>query len=376
MHQSKLWYHSIEEGILQLLHKLNRPETNFEFNPVLLGNTKSGNKIKLGPSIYALKILKILNNKEFLNNNTILEWGDFINSFQKQNSKFPKNSFIDEDYLTDISKFNLQNDFKNLIKKIILSFNEKVPFEENEKKIVKSVKAETKQAISILHEFNIKNKYLYIDFPRQDSSINNYLDSYNWQYPWNSGAQFAGQCLFISTQLSEDERLQCKKVLSSYIKNKVNKETGFYYEGSLPQSAQLVNGAMKVLTGLQWIDEEIHYPKKIIDYSLNYVPNKEGCDLIDVVHVLSMCGKQSGYKKNQIIKYFDNILNMVREHYQPKTGGFSYFINKSQTHYYGLKISDGRDTSDLHGTLLCLWAISIILDFKEDSSQSWNILKP
>ena len=33
-------------------------------------------------------------------------------------------------------------------------------------------------------------------------------------------------------------------------------------------SRQVINGAMKVITGLDWLGHEIHYPKKLIDYCL------------------------------------------------------------------------------------------------------------
>jgi len=376
MHKSNLWYSSLEEEVISLLYKLKRQDSSFQFNPVLSGNSIAGKKIKLGPSIYASKILKILNSNEFINGDSIHDWSNFINSFQKQKSNFPDNSFIDEGYLSEIIKLNFNNNFKNLIKKIILSVNKSVSFDTNEQKIINSVKAESKQAISTLFEFNMKNRYLYTDFPKKDSTTTDYLDSYNWGFPWNSGAQFAGQCLFTSTQLSEEEKLKNIQTLSRYIKTKLDEKTGFYFTGTTPSSLQLVNGAMKVLTGLQWIGEEIHHPEKIIDFCLNYTPNGDGCDLVDVIYVLSVCGKQSEYKKDEIIKYFDKMVYLIRNHHHPEVGGFSYYINKSQTHYYGLKISEGKNTPDLHGTLLLVWALAIIFDFQEDSRQSWNILRP
>ena len=33
---------------------------------------------------------------------------------------------------------------------------------------------------------------------------------------------------------------------------------------------------MKVITGLDWIDEEIHYPERLIDLCLNIDPSQEG----------------------------------------------------------------------------------------------------
>ena len=54
----------------------------------------------------------------------------------------------------------------------------------------------------------------------------------------------------------------------------------------------------------------------------------------------------------------------------------SYFLNKSQTHYYGVKISKGLNTPDLHGTLLLIWGISMISKIIDLPTSNWNILKP
>ena len=67
-------------------------------------------------------------------------------------------------------------------------------------------------------------------------------------------------------------------------------------------------------------------------------------------------------------------MKKIYENYFPDLGGFSYFKNKSQIHYYGVKISKGFDEPDIHGTLLLLWAISMISDFRNENT--FNILKP
>ena len=65
----------------------------------------------------------------------------------------------------------------------------------------------------------------------------------------------------------------------------------------------------------------------------------------------------------------------IKDNYYPN-GGFSYFRNKSQTHYYGSKISNGLNEPDLHGTLLLVWAIALISDIIELPTSDWKIIKP
>ena len=133
---------------------------------------------------------------------------------------------------------------------------------------------------------------------------------------------------------------------------------------------------MKVLTGLDWLEAKIHYPEKIIDFCLSSDISSKGCDMVDVVYVLYRCSKETNYKKKEVIDYLDNILKMIRVHYNPNDGGFSYFQKYNQTHYYDLKIADTQLRSDIHGTLLCVWAIVMIMDLSEKKFFDYNVLKP
>ena len=68
----------------------------------------------------------------------------------------------------------------------------------------------------------------------------------------------------------------------------------------------------------------------------------EGCDIVDYIYVLYRCSKETEYKKQEILKIFHESINDIRDLFQEKDGGFSYFKNKSQTHYYGLNITQGK----------------------------------
>ena len=54
---------------------------------------------------------------------------------------------------------------------------------------------------------------------------------------------------------------------------------------------EIINGAMKVISGLDWLDARIHSPKKLIDFCLDNKPFLEGCDIVDYVYVLYKCSK-------------------------------------------------------------------------------------
>ena len=64
---------------------------------------------------------------------------------------------------------------------------------------------------------------------------------------------------------------------------------------------------MKIITGLDWINYEIHFPEKVIDQCLKISVNSEGCDIVDIVYVLYKCSLITDYKKD-IDNYFENVL--------------------------------------------------------------------
>ena len=95
---------------------------------------------------------------------------------------------------------------------------------------------------------------------------------------------------------------------------------------------------------------------------------------MDAIYVLHRCALQTDYKRHQIKDYFMSVLDMINLHHN-NDGGFSYNIGSAQKSYYGLPISKGYNESDIHGTVLLTWALSMIFCSIE-SSTHWKIIKP
>ena len=343
---------------------------NYQFNFVNKGLTKYGSKLKLGPACYGLKINYILGNTT--NSNDFTKASKYINSFQKNNTNFPPNSFIDETYIKYFRMKNLNVSIKHKTKEILGATNFK-PSYSKKIYIQKSIRAESKQAISTLFQIGSRNEFPYLDFPNTKPSISNFLNQQNWSLPWDAGAQFSGLCVFSSTQ-NYDNKKELKEYLLKDISKRANQENGFYYSGTVNSSSQLINGAMKVLSGLNWLDAEIHFPEKLIDSTLSIKPSSEGCDLVDAIYVLYQCSLQTNYKRLEIKEYFLEVINLIKLH-QHAEGGFSYFLNKSQTHYYGLKVSKGLNEPDLHGTTLLMWAVAMVFNFIDENEKQLRTLK-
>ena len=230
--------------------------------------------------------------------------------------------------------------------------------------------------ISNVLAYDSKNKKPFDDFPKNSEDIIKFLDNLNWQKPWAAGAQFAALCVFAKTQLSDNDFKNTSKVLLDYIDEKADIKTGCYFDKPQPDENEMINGAMKVLTGLDWLDARIHNPEQLIDFCLNSSPSHDGCDIVDTVYVLYRTTKETDYKSDDINEYLIKIIDVIEKHYFYGIGGFSYFVNKSQTKYYGANIADGKNEPDIHGTTLLIWALSMILEITGDSLLNWKVIKP
>ena len=81
-------------------------------------------------------------------------------------------------------------------------------------------------------------------------------------------------------------------------------------------------------------------------------------------------------EKKQVNKLMNEIVKELNILYNSSDGGFSYYKDKSQTHYYGVQITNGENQSDLHGTLLCIWALVMVLRNNEKIDNEYRLIKP
>ena len=365
---------NLNQEILRYLDGLSSGNKDFEYSPIN-GINNVDSLPRLGFSCYALKIYKLLNFQDVISNKNLKKWIQYLNSFQNTESDFPLNSYIDKTYIFNHKNVNKENLIQKSVKK---TFNKvfNTNYKDSNEKLSEYINAESKQTISTIYEMGYENKLKYLEFPNSEIKLNYYLNSLNWNYPWSSGGQFSGICLFSKTQLEDKEFVKMKLQLEQFLENLVDQETGFYFKGSQPKDSELINGAMKIISGIDWIDGTIHYPEKIIDYCLNVNLNNEACDVVDLVYVIYKCSTQTNYKRKEIAEYLNEILDFIFLHFKEEEGGFSYFKESCQTHYYDVKFSDSLNIADLHGTLLFTWAIVMILEVTENKLFDFNIIKP
>jgi len=351
---------------LESLKKTKEPS----FNPSLGGVSKYGYKLSLGFTCYGLKILKMTGEWENISASQKNNYINHLLSFQKKKSDFPKNYFVDDALISNYEKFFTVENFKFKLKDLVSLLTNK-NFTQKKTILSESINAENKQVISTLYEvgyrenLNLKNLY------SKKGEITDYLSNLNWDNPWSSGAQLSSLCVYSKTQ-----NFNYKNEILDFALSILDEDTGSFHTSGIKNSREIINGAMKVITGLDWLDEEIPLPKKLIDFCLNNEPILEGCDVVDFIYVLTKCLKQSEYRRNEIHDVLLKLLGEINILYHEKEKGFSYYKNKSQTHYYGVKITNGSNYADIHGTLLCVWALNMILDSFGMLDNNLSLIKP
>ena len=371
MKELKSFLREVEEKNIEFLNSLKDRDSDYRFNLTKDGLTEPGKNITLGFSCYALKLYYILGYWDNLDEIQKDGWVTFIKNFQKNTSSFNKNIFEDKNY---IEAFNDTTTFKKIknITKSSLNYIGLKNYLSHDEKLSNSLRAETKQAISSLFQVNENDIFTYSEFKDGDTQLLEYLTSLNWENPWASGGQFSSLCVFSKIN---NETINIE-VLSKFSDTLANNDTGAYYIGKKPNDSLTINGAMKIISGLDWIEKEIRFPNRLIDLCLSINPFNGGCDLVDLVYVIYTSQQNNNYKKKEIADYLINIVKKIENHYFPDLGGFSYFENKCQTEYYGVKISKSQNQPDLHGTLLLVWALSMIREILEFDDFNWKILKP
>lgn len=369
------WLLSLNEVIPQFLEKLQVPGTKGRYRLCLRGATAVGESVALGFSCFALKILHTLDLFDQQSASDKEAWLSFIRAFQveqePQNRLSGQGAFVDPAVMDNLPPENL-----SLIARLRRRFADRSSLSAHEQVMV----AETKQAIATLAQENSTPLIPYRGYPRTLEEVKRRMHSFDWNKPWGAGGQTAALVVFIVTQtptLASPETCHALTALCrTFFRQIAHKENGCYFKGDTPNHGQLTNGAMKVLTALDWLAEPVHYPEKLIDTVLAQEPVAKGCNLVDAVYVLHRCLKQTHYRHRDAQEYCLRMVEMIRGHHR-SDGGFSYEANKSQTAYYGVTITNGELVGDLHGTCLLTWALAMIFEILEVNPMSnWRVIRP
>ena len=266
-------------------------------------------------------------------------------------------------------------------KDIIKFFIGKISLNELRGRHARNLMAETRQSAAILLMAGQKPRYPMPLAIRSRDDVRKFVESVDWRYPYTAGSHLSHQMVFLA--INKTYFADCGDYesivneITWQLNNLCDSSTGTWFEGQTSNEQKLY-GAMKVLSGLQWLGLECAEHKKILDFALKQPFEKEGCGFLNRVFVVYNCLPyvERDYRADEISDLARSALDEIFELRKPD-GGFSFYRNRSQVNYYGAKISKGLPISDLHGTTMMCWAVGIIFnllkhDFPKESG-CWQI---
>ncbi|MDB6174844.1 MAG: hypothetical protein JWL59_4155 [Chthoniobacteraceae bacterium] len=357
---STAWLESLVETVPVYLRRIQVADQPGRYLPCERGSTPVGREMALGFSCFALKLEWMLNRWESVPERE--RWVEFIQSFQDE-----EGAFIDPpqiEYLRTHRPWR-ERAAALLGRKPATDFTHSVML------------AETKQAITTLAEVGVTTRRPFRKYPCTPESVLAWLKAKDWSRPWGAGGQSAGLIVFLKTQspafLAPRDVEELLNVCRDFYSGLADPVTGAYFKGKTPAHGEMVNGAMKVLMALDWLDVEPHYADRLVSTCLKQVPTADGCHLIDAIYVIHQCLR--GEPSAETRRFCMSVLEMIKLHAHAD-GGFSFSLRKAQTHYYGVQISKGLDESDIQGTCLLVWALAMIWKILDPAGAPWRTLKP
>lgn len=220
---------------------------------------------------------------------------------------------------------------------------------------------------------------------RTAEEVDEFFFSFDWSDPWSAGSHIS----HVITFLSINKRLfrgtinyDVETVLSRirYNLDRIrDQETGSWHRGKTSHDS-MVNGAMKVLSGLRWLDFQYPECTRLLDFALSRPFAWDGCRFLNRLFVVreSLRGCPPGYRQEDVIRLGEEVLEIVQQ-FRKKDGAFSFFIDGSQTGYYGFKVGKKLPISDLHGTVMITWAVALALELcdrsKFEGAEMWRAPK-
>lgn len=340
------WLYSLKSEVLNFMEHQKSKKISGYYHYSYSGDLFDENAhCNIGSSVYALKIYYTLGVDK---NQDIVDTAKYIKSFYHNDGQiyddFIYKKSLVRNFFSSLKNRNISNLLNNQYKR-----------------------AESRQAYSSLMLYDELPKSIKLDIPITENSIDRYLSTLNWREPWGAGSHFSHLMFFYKLALKCKliDPIQFEKIVGYSIEwvNKLqNEKDGGWYKGH-QKDRFIVNGAMKIITGLIAVDKvDFNYAEQLVDTCLRSTNDEHACDNFNVILVLNYASKllNRNYRQKEIEEFALNRLVKYKTHYKKEQGGFSFFPFASNSIYYGAKITKGINEADIHGTVLFLWGIAIV----------------
>ena len=284
-----IWLEEVKSNIPSFLKKLKVDNTGF-YKFSIEGDIYGPEcNWGLGQAVYASKLYYMLNDPILLSQNQD-QLSNFILKFSKPDGMIYDSFISQKSFFKRIKNLFFKRDFGNI-------FNAKTNL------------AETRQAYAALMCLgNSPTDRIRIIKPEEDF-FEDYLNKLDWTHPYAAGSHFSHLLYFLQMEKSFFNLSSSKyeKLLSRcFIElDCIKNNDGFWYETGVTDVNQIINGAMKIMTGLKIIDslDRIESPSSIIDLCLETKEFHGGCDNLDRLYVLYHCKKLSNHRSEEVMDF-------------------------------------------------------------------------
>ena len=298
-----------------------------------------GAKAGLGMSCLALKTLHMLNMLERLDPGEKESWTAYIQSFQTKKGR-SAGYFKDPGLLRVLGWRSWLRGFGLAVQR-----------------------AETRQACAALMCVGANPKWAITSIPQTSRSVKRFLHRLPWKTPWAAGSHASHLMAFFHINRMLDYS-SAEESFLPVILNELDAlqdpDTGCWFRGK-PSSEQMINGAMKVITGYAFVGLPFKYAERLIDFALTLANDLDACHHADLIYVLHQCKRLTEHRFMEIQSVAERRLSEIVR-FRRKDGAFSFREDGAGLNYYGVPMSRGLPVSDIHGTTLFVWTAVMISD--------------
>ena len=242
------------------------------------------------------------------------------------------------------------------------------------------LRAETRQSAEALLFVGEAPRYRLPLELRSPGEVGRYFSSLDWEQPWAAASHVSHQLVFASLNQrlfsgNQHGEPVVDEILSRFDALR-DPLTGGWFAGQTAPDI-VVNGAMKVFSGLQWLNRSYPDCTQLCDFALSRPFVVDGCGFLNRLFVLYHCrkGTPEKYRQPEIFEVAEKALEIALR-FRKSDGGFSFYQERAQSVYYGAKVSRSLPESDLHGTVMVTWALGLIAEMMGLSSSDIGMFRP
>lgn len=244
----------------------------------------------------------------------------------------------------------------------------------------RNIAAETRQAFStLLMVDSMPGRIPPLEL-RTAEAVKRWMEAQDWSNPWSAGSHMSHHIFMtVLVEKAGNSNVDLDGLLlafSSSLAQHHDVETGTWFSGKPPVHIK-INGAMKVLTALSYMPDSMRVDgRALVDFALAQPVMADGCSFLDRLYVVHEALRSCplDYRREDVRRLAHEAL-AATDAFRREDGGFSFYTDRAQTTYYGVRVSNGDMVSDLHGTLMMTWAIALALDLLGESG-GWRPHRP